>query len=140
MKRTLFVLLTAVAVFAAGIVGVRALEAQAQAQTANAVKRTVLMRQDTSVPGREAVMVLVELPPGSAEGKHTHPADLFVYVLEGTPTMEIAGQPPRTMKAGDVFTVASGLVHEGTNTGAAPAKVSAVFFAEKGKPLTTPAP
>lgn len=138
MKRTLFVILTAVAVFAAGIVGVRALEAQAQ--TATAVKRTVLMRQDTSVPGREAVMVLVELPPGSAEGKHTHPADLFVYVLEGTPTMEIAGQPPRTMKAGDVFTVASGLVHEGTNTGAVPAKVSAVFFAEKGKPLTTPAP
>ena len=66
MKRTLFVILTAVAVFAAGIVGVRALEAQAQ--TATAVKRTVLMRQDTSVPGREAVMVLVELPPGSAEG------------------------------------------------------------------------
>lgn len=119
-----------------GIEGIGTLEAQ----TATAVKRTVLMRQDTAVPGREAVMVLVEMPPGSAEGKHTHPADLFVYVLEGTPTMEIAGQPPRTMKAGDVFTVASGLVHEGTNTGTAPAKVSAVFFAEKGKPLTTPAP
>src|SRR6478672_6137540 len=121
-----------------GIDGVRTLKAQAASATA--VKRTVLMRQDTTVPGREAVMVLVELPPGSAEGKHTHPADVFAYVLEGTPTLEIAGQPPRTMKPGDVFTIAQGQVHEGTNTGTAPAKLSAVFFAEKGKPLTTPAP
>ena len=126
----------AITVVVAGIAGIGALTAQ----SAPAVKRTILMKQDSTVPGREAVMVLVELPPGSAEGKHTHPADVFAYVLEGTPTLESDGQPPRTMKAGDVFTIAPGQVHEGTNKGSAPAKLSVVFFAEKGKPLTSPVP
>jgi len=110
------------------------------AQPAPSVKRTVLMKQDASVPGREVIMALVELPPGSSEGKHTHPAEVYAYVLDGTPTLWIEGKPTQTFKAGDVFTIGPGQVHEGSNKSAAPVRISAVFFAEKGKPLTTPVP
>lgn len=107
------------------------------AQTAPSVKRTVLLKQDMTIPGREAVMVHAELPPGAAEGKHTHPAEVFVFVEEGTISQYIEGKPTATLKAGDFFYVAPGQVHEATNSGSGTAKLSAVFVAEKGKPLTT---
>jgi quercetin dioxygenase-like cupin family protein len=54
--------------------------------------------------------------------------------------LDVAGQPSRTLKPGDVFTIAPGQVHEGSNKTGVPVKLFAVFFAEKGKTLTTPAP
>jgi quercetin dioxygenase-like cupin family protein len=110
----------------------------AKAQQAPPVKRTVLLKQDTTVPGREAVMATVELPPGSAEGRHTHFAEVYVFVQEGTITLAVEGQPTKTFKAGEVFTIAPGVIHEGSNKGDAPARLAVVFFAEKGKPLSTP--
>lgn len=129
------------AVFAAaavvlGVAGVRA----SKGQQPPAVQRTVLLKQDTSVPGREAVMALVELPPGAREGRHTHPGEVYGYVLEGTPTLDVEGQPTRTLKPGEVFSIAAGQIHEGSNKSNSPVKLSAVFFVEKGKPMTTKVP
>ena len=44
----------------------------AHAQQAG-IKRTDLQRHDLSVPGWEAVQVRVDIDPGMAFGKHTHP-------------------------------------------------------------------
>lgn len=109
-----------------------------QAQPAPSVKRNIVMKQDMSLPDREGVMAIVELPPGSAEGKHTHNAEVFAFVLEGTIVLENEGFPTATLKAGDVFHVAPGKIHQAINNGSAGAKLAAVFVAEKGKPLTTP--
>jgi quercetin dioxygenase-like cupin family protein len=109
-----------------------------KAQQAPAVKRSVVLKEDTSVPDREGVMAMVELPPGSTEGRHTHFADVFAFVLEGTISLEVEGKPTATLKAGDVFHVPAGKVHQGTNNGSVTVKLAVVFFAEKGKPLTTP--
>jgi quercetin dioxygenase-like cupin family protein len=107
------------------------------AQQAPAIKRTIILKQDMTVGGREAVMAQVELPPGSTEGRHTHPAEVYAFVEEGTITLAVEGQPTKTLKAGDVFTISPGLIHEGSNKGNTTARLSVVFVAEKGKPLTT---
>ena len=107
------------------------------AQQAPAVKRNMVLKTDMSVPDREGVMAWVELPPGTAEGKHTHPAEVFAFVLEGTITLENEGNPTAALKAGDVFHVLPGKVHQAINNGSVTAKLAAVFVAEKGKPLTT---
>jgi quercetin dioxygenase-like cupin family protein len=60
-------------------------------------------------------------------------------VLEGTLQLEVAGQPPRTLKAGEAFFIPPGVVHDGRNTGAGPAKVLATYVVEKGKPVASPA-
>ncbi len=113
---------------------------QAQnAQSPAAVTRKIVLKQDMDIPGREAIMALVELPPGSAEGKHTHPAEVYAFVLQGTIVLQAAGKPDATLKAGDVFYIAPGQVHQAINRSDAPAKLAAVFVAEKGKPLTTKA-
>ena len=108
------------------------------AQPAPAVKRTIVMKQDMSLPDREGVMALVEIPAGGAEGKHTHNAEVFAFVLEGTIVLENEGFPNATLKAGDVFHIGFGKVHQGINNGTTTAKLAAVFVAEKGKALTTP--
>jgi quercetin dioxygenase-like cupin family protein len=129
------VVVVAVAVFVAAA-GLQALNGQ----QAPSVKRNILLKQDMGLPGREAVMAIVELPPGSAEGRHTHPAEVFAFVQEGTISLENEGKPTATLKAGDIFYIAPGSIHQAINNGSAPAKLAAVFVAEKGKPLTTPAP
>lgn len=106
------------------------------AQPAPVVKRTVVLKQDMTVPDREGIMALVELPPGSAEGRHTHPAEVFAFVLEGSILLENEGSPTATLRAGEVFHVAPGKVHQAINNGSGTAKLAAVFVAEKGKALT----
>ena len=69
---------------------------------------------------------------------HSHPADLFVFVREGEVTVESEGKPTTSYKAGDAFHVGSGKAHRVMNNGTVTARTVAVFFAEKGKPLTTP--
>ncbi|HXM81398.1 MAG TPA: cupin domain-containing protein [Burkholderiales bacterium] len=101
--------------------------------------RKLLQDQNMSVQDRHAVQVLAEFAPGGAAGKHTHPGEELGYVVEGTLLLEIAGQPPRTLKAGDVFFIEAGTVHDGKNVGSGPAKVLATYIVEKGKPVASPA-
>lgn len=126
------VVLAAFAVLTALAVGV-------VAQQPPAIKRTVVSKTDlVGIPDREGVVVWVDLPVGAAEGKHTHAAEVFAFVLEGTVSLENAGSPKVNLKAGDTFHILPGAVHEAVNIGKTPAKFAVVFVAEKGKPLTTP--
>ncbi len=125
-------------VFAAAAVAL-ALGLSLAAQQPPAIKRTVASKTDLAgCTDREAVMVWVDLPVGAAEGKHTHNAEVFVFVTEGTITLENEGAAKVTLKAGDTFTYKPGKWHEAVNVGTTPAKLAVVFVAEKGKPLTVP--
>src|SRR5208283_5426312 len=75
------------------------------------VKRTELQRHDLSIPGREAIQMRGDFPAGVTTPKHTHPGEELVYVLEGTLEFQLEGQPPVTVKAGEVFFVPTGTVH-----------------------------
>jgi quercetin dioxygenase-like cupin family protein len=108
----------------------------AQAQQAG-IKRTDLQRHDLSAPGREAVQVRVDFAPGTAFGKHTHPGEEIIYVLEGTLEYQIEGKPPVTLKAGDVLFIPAGTIHAAKNVGSNTASELATYVVEKGKPLLT---
>jgi len=135
MKRTTSRIAIALAIGAlVGFAGIRVLKAQQAPQ----VKRNILFKTDMTIPDHEAIIALVEIPPGGSEGKHIHPAaEVFGYILEGEVTQYVEGQPVKTLKAGDTIHILPGQVHEGSNKGKMPVKVSAVFVAEKGKPLTS---
>jgi quercetin dioxygenase-like cupin family protein len=102
-------------------------------------QRTVLQRGDLSIAGHEGVMARADFVPGASVGRHTHPGEEISYVLEGTITLEVQGKPPVTLKAGDVFFVEAGKVHDAKNTGTTPAKVLATYVVDKSKPISTPA-
>jgi quercetin dioxygenase-like cupin family protein len=101
--------------------------------------RAQLQDQPLSVPGRHAVVARAEFVPGGQAGKHTHPGEELGYVVEGTLELTIEGQPPKTLKAGEVFFVPAGVVHDGRNTGKGKAVVLATYIVETGKPVATPA-
>src|SRR5271165_5502068 len=75
-----------------------------------AIKRTVLQRKDISAPGREAVVARVEIAPGGAAGRHTHPGEEISYVLDGEADILVEGQPPLHVKSGDSFIVPAGAI------------------------------
>jgi quercetin dioxygenase-like cupin family protein len=99
--------------------------------------RIDLQRHDLSVPGREVIQVRVELDPGVASPKHTHPGEEIIYVLEGSLEYEVEGKPTVTLRAGDVLFIPAGTVHAAKNTGSGRGAELATYLVEKGKPLLT---
>ena len=99
------------------------------------IKRTDLQRHDLSVPGREVVQVRVDFAPGVAFGKHSHPGEEIIYVLEGTWEYTVEGKPPVTLKAGEVLFIPAGTIHAAKNVGKGNGAELATYIVEKGKPL-----
>ncbi len=99
------------------------------------IHRTDLQRHDLSSPGREVIQVRVGFDPGAAFGRHSHPGEEIIYVLEGSLQYEVDGQPPVTLKAGDVLFVPAGTIHAARNVGSHYAAELATYVVEKGKPL-----
>lgn len=105
-------------------------------QSAN--KRTPLQTVDFP-PGYNVISVIAELHDGCV-GRHTHPGVEDTYVMEGEGILKVAGQPDRTVKAGDSFQVPPGVPHDACVAKGQSYKVLATFIVEKGKPVATPAP
>src|SRR5262245_66268904 len=111
--------------FAAGLAAV--LAAGALYAQAPGFKRIPVQDRDLSIPGRHAVQAKAEFDPGGAVGRHTHPGEELSIVLEGQLQLEVDGQPPRTIKAGESFFIPAGVIHAGKNTGTGKAVVLALF-------------
>jgi quercetin dioxygenase-like cupin family protein len=114
--------------------------AQGQPAQQPALTRTVLQQHALGVAGREGVQVMVELAAGGAAPRHTHPGEEFGYVLNGTATLDIAGQPLLTLKPGDSFFIPANTPHVARNPGTTSWKAISTYIVESGKPLATPAP
>jgi quercetin dioxygenase-like cupin family protein len=118
------------------ILGAGLVPDMARAQQAG-IKRTDLQRHDLSVPGHEAVQVRVDIDPGAAFGRHTHPGEEIIYVLAGSIEYQIEGKPPTTLKPGDVLFIPAGTIHAAKNVGSVTASELATYIVEKDKPLLT---
>jgi quercetin dioxygenase-like cupin family protein len=105
------------------------------------IKRTELMRYDLpGVPGKEVVVYVADLAPGAKAGRHHHPGEEIVYVLEGTIALEPDNSPPALLHKGEILRNPAHQVHDAWNASAiAPARVYVVMVgADKGQPLATP--
>jgi quercetin dioxygenase-like cupin family protein len=103
------------------------------------ITRTDLQTHDLSIPGREVIQQMVELQPGVAVARHTHPGEEVTVVLNGTLLLEVAGKPAATLTSGQAFTVVGGVAHDVKNTGSTATKLLVTYIVEKGKPLRSPA-
>jgi quercetin dioxygenase-like cupin family protein len=136
MKRTVVMLTLALAVeIALGLIGSQVLNAQQMS-----IKRTVLLKTDLpGIEGKEFLVDQVELAPGVAGGKHYHPGNVFVYILEGSGLLEIEGKPAVTQKAGSIFHEPPKQVQDFKNASKTePVKLLVMFISEKGQPLSVP--
>ena len=104
------------------------------------ITRTDLQRHDLGVPGREVIQVRVDIAPGVAFGKHSHPGEEIVYVIEGALVYEVEGKPPVTLRAGEVLFIPAGAIHAAKNVGRINGAELATYVVEKGKPLVVMTP
>jgi haloacetate dehalogenase len=101
------------------------------------LKRTELQRSPSSVPGREIVQVLTEIPAGVQSGWHMHPGEEVGYILAGTVEMQIQGQPTLTLHAGDPFLMPPRTPHNATDHGPDTGQMLSTYIVELDEPLAT---
>lgn len=99
------------------------------------IKRTDLQKHDLSVAGYETVQAKIDFDAHSAFGKHSHPGEEVIYVLEGSLEYEVEGKGTVTLKAGEVLFIPAGVVHAARNNTNAKASELATYIVEKGKPV-----
>jgi quercetin dioxygenase-like cupin family protein len=109
--------------------------AQAHEVSLGDIKRTNLLRNDLSAPGREVIQVLVEFAPGVSAARHSHPGEELVFVTEGTLEYRFDSRAPLIVKAGEVLFIPHGTPHAVKNVGTVKAAELATYIVEKGKPL-----
>ncbi|MGE0242147.1 MAG: cupin domain-containing protein [Parvibaculaceae bacterium] len=129
-------ILTGVALIAA--IGSAPLAALSQDVSLGDIKRTPLMKEELSIPGREVVQVRVDFPQGAFAVRHSHPGEELVYVIEGVLEYRLDGRPPVNVKAGDVLLIPYGTPHAVKNVGSGGAAELATYIVETGKPLLVP--
>ena len=104
-------------------------------------KVTSLMSKELpESPGREALMITVEYPPGSSDPIHRHNAQAFVYVLEGSIVMQVKGGKQVTLTPGRTFYEGPDDVHviDQNASSTQPAKFLVVLIKDKGAPAVVP--
>ncbi|WP_186467651.1 cupin domain-containing protein [Bradyrhizobium stylosanthis] len=121
------------------LVATVAMAPAALAQEAPKLKVIPLQKEPlTGQPDKEVISVIVEWPPGSGTGLHTHPGDEYTTVLEGEVVGRKEGSEAKTYTAGQSYHNEPGVVHEANNKASGTAKTFNVFVVEKGKPLSDP--
>jgi quercetin dioxygenase-like cupin family protein len=109
--------------------------------SAQDAKVTKLMTKELpDIPGKEALMITVEYPPGGKDPVHGHNAHAFVYVLEGSVVMQLKGGKADTLTAGQTFYEGPNDIHVvGQSAGSTkPAKILVLLLKKKGAPALVP--
>ena len=99
------------------------------------LKRTELQHKTSSIPGREIVQVLTEIPAGVESGWHQHPGEEVGYILAGTVEMKINDQPTFTLHKGDPFLIPPRTPHNALDLGPETGMMLSTYIVEVGVPI-----
>lgn len=112
----------------------------ARAEAPEAIVTPLMTKPLDDYPGKEAMMITVEYPPGSVDPVHRHHAHAFVYVLEGAIVMQVKGGKEVTLTRGQTFYEGPNDLHTvGRNASQTkPAKFIVLLLKDKGAPVLVP--
>ena len=106
-------------------------------QLAARLSRTEVQRGASSIPGREIVQVLTEIPVGVESGWHFHPGEEVGYIVAGTVEMQIRDAETLTLHAGDGFLIPPRTPHNARDLGPGTGRMLSTYIVEIGEPLAT---
>jgi quercetin dioxygenase-like cupin family protein len=90
--------------------------------------------------GLDGVMYVTDFLPGASAPRHSHPGYEFNYILQGSVTFEVDGQPPFTLTAGQGTYNPRDRVHAVKNASTTqPAQLVAILIRDSGAPIAVPA-
>jgi len=82
----------------------------------------------------EVTALLVHFPPGGSTGWHKHPVPVYAYVMEGELTVELKSGRTFLFKQGDAIFEVVNTLHNGYNSGSAPASLVVFYTGALGVP------
>jgi quercetin dioxygenase-like cupin family protein len=97
------------------------------------VAKDLMTKDLVGVPEKEVKMLTVEYVPGGASLPHRHNAQVFVYVLEGSIRMQVAGAPLVTLGPGDTFYEGPHDIHEVSANASSTRTAKILVFMVKNK-------
>ena len=103
---------------------------------------TPLITKDLAASaGKQVLMYTVDFPPGFSSPIHRHNAQVSVYVLEGSVTMQVRGGKEVTLTPGQTFYEGPNDIHVVSRNASStePAKFLVFLINRKGAPLVIPA-
>ena len=133
--------LSYVALLIAMLSATAAVPALSQQPTPATRVSTLLKQAIAEFPGREIMVITLDIPPGAGSPPHRHPGHhVFGYVLEGTYKIKLDQGPETVLAKGQTFYEAPGQLHavSANASQTEPAKVLAFIVLESGKPVTVP--
>ena len=101
------------------------------------LKRTEIQHSGSSIPGRDIVQVLTEIPAGVESGWHIHPGEEVGYIVAGTVRMMIEGGPTLTLNAGDGFLIPPRTPHNAIDLGPDTGRMLSTYIVETDQPIAT---
>jgi quercetin dioxygenase-like cupin family protein len=104
---------------------------------AGSLRRTELQHASSSVPGRDIVQVLTEIPEGVESGWHQHPGEEVGYILRGTVEMRIDGRPTLLLPAGSPFLIPPRTPHNALDVGPGTGRMLSTYLVEADEPIAT---
>jgi quercetin dioxygenase-like cupin family protein len=106
-------------------------------ELAGKLMRTEIQHEPSSIPGREFVQVLTEIPCGVESGWHIHPGEEVGYIVAGTVKMMIQDRPTLTLPAGSGFLIPPRTPHNALDIGPDTGRMLSTYVVEIGEPLAT---
>lgn len=101
------------------------------------LQRTEIQREPSSIPGRDIVQVLTEIPEGVESGWHLHPGEEVGYIVAGTVEMQVRGAPTRTLRAGSGFLIPPRTPHNARDLGPGTGRMLSVYIVDPREPVST---
>ncbi|MEE9912371.1 MAG: cupin domain-containing protein [Deltaproteobacteria bacterium] len=108
------------------------------------VKGEVILETETMTNGEpidyldadhpKVTVMMIEIAPGAQTGWHSHPIEVYAYVISGQITMSIEGGKTTTFNEGAAFVEVVKFRHNGVNNGKVPVKLVAFYLGAKGVP------
>lgn len=101
------------------------------------LKRTEIQHETSSIPGRDIVQVLTEIPVNVSSGWHHHPGEEVGYIVAGQVRMERKDGRTQILNAGDGFLIPPGVPHNATDLGPDTGRMLSTYIVETGQPIAT---
>ena len=101
---------------------------------------TLMAKDLPDLPGKEAMVYIVEYPPGTNNSPHRHNGHVFLHILEGQLNAQIKGGELTVLNPGDTYYESPTDIHviSRNPSSSTPAKAMVFLIHDKGAALSTP--
>jgi quercetin dioxygenase-like cupin family protein len=115
-------------------------DAQSGSAAPQSSRKTLMAKDLPDLPGKEAMVYIVEYPPGTNNPPHRHYGHVFLHVLEGQLNAQVKGGELVVLNPGSTYYESPEDIHVVSRNPSAtvPAKAMIFIIHDKGAPLSTP--